>query len=303
VTKMIVVGVDFSSESEIAARQSLEVARHTGAEVVLAHACFIPEFFSGSDADVAIPNAVTDYRESLSAQLDEDRDRLESLRETLTGQGVEVSQVVIDAFPDTGLCEVADKYDAELIIVGTHGRTGIKRFFLGSVAEKMVRMSKRNVLVVRSDRPKPLRKLMVPVDFYAPSKKAIAEAVAMAPEGATVEVVHFWQLPMAVIAHDAHVVLQQGDKGELAQLAAERGDKLIEPYKDSGVNVVFRAVQAPPSIGIVEHADGYDCIVMGSHGRRGVRRLLLGSVAETTVRHAPCSVLVVHPEPGSDEEK
>ena len=61
--------------------------------------------------------------------------------------------------------------------------------------------------------------------------------------------------------------------------------------------MIFSTVQAPPAYGIQEkdEVNGLDLIVMGSHGRRGVRRWLLGSVAEVTVRHAPCSVLVVHP--------
>lgn len=74
-----------------------------------------------------------------------------------------------------------------------------------------------------------------------------------------------------------------------------QGRALVEAHHGNGLTVRFEAVESPPAFAIqewLEH-DGFDLIAMGSRGRRGLERLVLGSVAEKTVRHASCSVLVV----------
>jgi nucleotide-binding universal stress UspA family protein len=78
------------------------------------------------------------------------------------------------------------------------------------------------------------------------------------------------------------------------------GKKLLDEHASDQHNLTFEAVQAGAAHGVIdrtkEEGRDYDLVVMGSHGRRGFRRFILGSVAETVVRHAPCSVLVVHRE-------
>ena len=78
--------------------------------------------------------------------------------------------------------------------------------------------------------------------------------------------------------------------------ARKRGEELIARHHESACKMKFHTVEAPPSQGIQDwlESNQYDLVVTGSHSRRGAARLLLGSVAEMTVRHAPCSVLVVH---------
>jgi nucleotide-binding universal stress UspA family protein len=91
----------------------------------------------------------------------------------------------------------------------------------------------------------------------------------------------------------------------LSSTARARGAELIERFTRPGVTMNFIDIEAAPTRGLHEHLDQgkYDLAVVGSHGRRGFRRWMLGSVAESTVRHAPCSVLVVHPpeQEASDE--
>ena len=78
--------------------------------------------------------------------------------------------------------------------------------------------------------------------------------------------------------------------------AQTQADKLIAAHAAGGRTIHVELVQGPPAQVITEAAEraGHDLIAVGAHGHRGVRRLLLGSVAESTIRHSPCSVLVVH---------
>ncbi len=296
--KKIVVGIDFSEHSEVAAHEAVDIARHTGAEVVLVHV--------GTVIDTGIARAaegtVEEWETIVKDQLSADRRALEDLRGRLAGQGADVSHMVIDGFPDTGLAQAAKELGAELVVSGSHGRTGIARWLLGSVAERTVRLTGASVLVARpgGDHSGGYKRLLVPTDFSDFSEKAIEMALVLAAPGAHVDLVHFWQLPMVAAGYEAPVAeTAVGPMREALENEADRrGRELVAKYGGGNVEITYHAVQAGAAFGIVERTkeegNRYDLIVMGSHGRRGFRRFILGSVAETVVRHAPCSVLVVH---------
>lgn len=296
----IVVGIDFSEHATEAARQALDLARHTGAEVVLVHVGIVP----GSTPPPG-EGTIAEWERLLREQLAEDRRALEELRARLSGQGAEVSQMVIDGFPDSGLVQAAKQLGAELIVTGSHGRTGVSRWLMGSVAERTVRLSHGAVMVARkgSHSAGGYRRIMVPTDFSDHAREALRAAMVVAASGeAHVELVHFWQLPMVGGGYDPGVDATLGSVGGLRDAiesdADERGKALVAEVSTEHLQVSYRTIQAGAAHGIVDRASAasqpYDLIVLGSHGRQGVRRFLLGSVAETVVRHAPCSVMVVH---------
>jgi nucleotide-binding universal stress UspA family protein len=298
--KKIAVGIDFSEQSSVAAKHALNIARHTGAELVLVHVGTVLE--AGDPLPESIQTSVKEWENIVREQLAEDRKRLEELRERLEGQGAEVSHMVIDGFPDTGLVEAAKEIGADLTVTGTHGRTGVKRFLLGSVSERVVRLSDNQVMVARptGDGAGGYKRVLVPTDFSESAEKALQLALVMAGREATVELVHYWQLP--VIAAGYYAPVKAADKAvapirdALEEKAVAQGQALVDKYGGRGPRIEFEAVQAAPAYGIQDRLEGqdYDLVIMGSHGRRGVRRFLLGSVAEVTIRHAPCSVIVVH---------
>lgn len=302
----VVVGVDFSEQSEAAVEQALAIARHAGARLALLHVGLVPE--SPAGVPDSMTTTVTAYTRVAKEQLARDRAALESLRERIEGQGVAVSQAVIDGFPDTGVVEGAGELGADLTVVGTHGRTGLKRFLLGSVAERVVRLSKNAVLVAR-DRGKArgqgvYRKILVPTDFSDTAEKALVAATQLLTPGGEIHLVNFWQLPPMTGAFYAPVKAADDLFAELRQdlaKAALRSLGELSERHGKGVTIHVDAREESAAHGIQEWAETHepDLVVTGSHGRRGVRRFLLGSVAEMTVRHAPCSVLVVHGDPES----
>jgi nucleotide-binding universal stress UspA family protein len=281
-------------------KQCVDLARRADAEVVLVHIGAIPE------DPVGLPDAMASvaqvYQTELKQKLRKDRERLEELRERYIGQGARVSNMIREGFPDTSLVEAAEELGADLLAVGTHGATGLKRVLLGSVAERVVRLFTSRVLVARPrhEFSGGYRRILVPTDFGEGSDRVLDSALAMAADGGDVRLVYCWHLPLMASSYYAPVASHEKLVGPLKEgiieAAEERADKLRAAHPNT--NISFEAVEAPPIYGIQEQAEKFDAdlIVMGSHGRRGIRRWILGSVAEVTVRHAPCSVLVVHGE-------
>jgi nucleotide-binding universal stress UspA family protein len=285
----IVVGIDFSEESEIAARYAVKIARYTGASVILVHAGLVLD----KQHDAAHSAAAREWEQMVEGHLAADRGKLEELRERLAAQHQDVSHMVIDGFADTGLCEAAKELGADLVITGSHGRTGLKRLFMGSVAERVVRLCETSVMVARpgAEGSGPFRRILVPTDFSIHADRALQLAMVLCAPDGQIDVFHAWDTPPELALEWTGPVLH-----ELASQAREAGESLLAKYHREGLTLGFETVRARAVDGVLERLQGgdYDLVVMGSHGRRGLRRLLLGSVAELTVRHAPCSVLVVH---------
>jgi nucleotide-binding universal stress UspA family protein len=297
----IIVGVDFSPESELAARQAIEIARHTGGEVVLVHCGATVEMPSlPEDAPPSGREAFNAYRSTLADILAGHREELSSLRERLSGQGPVVSQTLIEGFPDTALCEAARQTGADLVVVGTHGRTGLRWFFLGSVAGSVVRTCETNVLVARREAAGRggFHRILVATDFSPGSVKALDSALEVAAAGAEIGVVHYyglvWPLVYSGVALAPAPAPSESLKAELDAAARKRGEDLIAPRRRPGVKLTFHALSGTPLPGIVHRVEegAYDLVAMGSHGRRGFRLLSLGSVTAAVVRRVPCSVLV-----------
>ena len=287
----VLVGVDFSSESDIAVLHAVELARHHGARMILAHVAALPSDLLGDSSYDPIFRAqgsgaafATDHRRESADLLQATEARCQSL-------GVEVETVMVDDNPSDGLARVADELGADLLIVGTHGRTGLKRFLLGSVAERTVRLARVATLVARGaiEEGGAYRRVLVATDFSPAADAALAAALDLVGPNARVEVVHCWQTPSMPSGLPATPL-----RGELEAAVLQRGERLLGRH--GGARLRFVPVESAPAEGIRYRAEETQCdlIVTGSHGRRGARRWLLGSVTEAVVRHAPCSVLVIH---------
>lgn len=290
----IVVATDFSPASEHAVAQSMHLARHTGAELTLVHAGNLPQ--AESEVPESVSNTLEEYETLVRESANADKTALEDLRERLNGQGVSVYHALVDGFPDVGICQAAKQLGAELIVTGTHGRTGIKRFLLGSVAERVARMSETSVLVSRNEAGRGgFKKLLVPTDFTELSLKAVDIALDIAAPDATIELLHCWQLPPQASHRAAEAVLKPILRA-ITKDVDEKGQALASRLNGEGRTIRFHNNRQAAAQGIQDRlaAEDFEIVVMGSHGRRGIQRFFLGSVAEATVRHAEVSVLIAH---------
>jgi len=288
----IIAGCDLSAPSDHALERAIGVALLHGAKLVLVHA-------QASEAQVVeVDNAILAQLGEVSAAIRaEEAARLAGKLAEIQALGLRAAVISRIGAPDEVLAAAAHDERAELIVVGTHGHTGISRFLLGSVANTTIRRAPCDVLVVRGD---PVRaafhKPLIATDFSPAATKALARAASVLDPGSPIEVVHAWQLPAgswgATLLGQARFPWSTVRDAVLASAKAQ-ADKLVAEH---GHALHVELVQGPPASVITETAErgAHDLIVVGAHGNRGFRRLLLGSVAESAVRHAPCSVLVVH---------
>ena len=292
--KKILCPIDFSSGARQAMRTAVRIAKHTDADLVIVHSWYIPPMTLNSDyiASAFIQDLHDDAEDALVAARRE-AEELGAPRVTtalLIGPAWDQIVHTLDKDPDFGLC-----------VIGTHGRSGVARIMLGSVAEKVVRHAPCPVLAVRPDNPpEPYRHVLCPVDFSATAHDAVLLAMALAQPGpAELTLLHAVELPLRYASESAAV----GFVRQVVEDSAARLDQWARELPRVGdVKVTFRTRiggAGAEVLATLEEDPSFDLVATGSHGRTGLRRLVIGSVAEKTVRHAHCPVLVAHrrPEP------
>jgi nucleotide-binding universal stress UspA family protein len=204
---------------------------------------------------------------------------------------LDVEAEVVAAPPAVELAERSK--DAVAVVVGTRGASGLLTELLGSVATAVLHKAKAPYVAVPATfdiDAAPRRKVVVGVDGSEASCAALAWAHDAATRaGAVLQVVHAWTYPYEVMqfgGDDPRVVMRDAAQRELAAAVAraeELGPLEIEPVlvEDGAAHALLAA------------GDEADLLVLGSHGRGGLRSLLLGSVSQTVVQHAPCPVAVI----------
>ena len=302
----LLVGIDFSPLSDAALAHATRIAGRHRAEVVLAHAGTIID-----PAETALAPesaALAEYQKILADHQADSRNRLARMARDLTAQGIRASELLLDGFPDSALVDGAEKVEADLVVLGTHGRTGLSRLLLGGVAERVVRLCRRHVLVTRAGEAAEhgYRRVLVATDFTPLGQRSFDAAMALVEPGGVVEVLHAWHLPAfsgALVPGPVSDAALEPVRTSVEQGAREKLDAMIAAHASGQATVEVSIVNDPPARAITERAEagGHDLVVVGGHGKRGLRRWILGSVAEATVRHAPCSVLVIHEQPPPEE--
>ncbi|MDQ7040658.1 MAG: universal stress protein [Rhodothermus sp.] len=193
------------------------------------------------------------------------------------------------------ILDYADTVEAELIILGTHGRRGLQRFLLGSVAEAVVRRAPVPVLTVREQAriPETIRHILVPTDFSDDARLALQEAGRWAAHfRARVTLLHVLAPALVPVAVTEMASVYEVMPGLQERIQAEMTRWIATEVPDT-VQTKLRVEEGPVDLTILEQArrEQADLIVMATHGRSGVARWLLGSVTERVLRQAPCPVL------------
>ena len=291
----IIAGCDLSEPADHALDRACSLALQHGAKLVVVHAQANDEM----QVDAGDSAMLQMLGEVSGAVKTEEAIRLADKLAAIEAKGVTTELISRVGPADELLAAIADEIKAELIVLGTTGHTGLSRFLLGSVAASTIRHATCDVLVVRGAGTQPFTKPLIATDFDPQSSKAIRRAARICAPGATLEVMHAWQLPAgswgATLLGQARFPWSSVRDAVVAS-AQSQVDKLVAEHAAEGRTLHVELLQGAPAQVITETAEkgGHDLIAVGAHGHRGVRRLLLGSVAENVIRHAPCSVLVVH---------
>jgi len=284
----ILCPVDFSSGSQHAMKTAIRMANISDAELVLAHAWYLPPMsFAGEQAFPA---------DTLQAMIEDEERGLAAAALEATSLGARrVTSRFLRGVPWDQIVETLRGDPAfDLVVMGTHGRSGLSRFLLGSVAEKVVRHAPCSVLTVpERARAGAFQHVLCPVDFSESSRRAADLAAGIVePGGAGITLLHVLELPVTYSGEPAIA--------DLIDTLDKRAAKLLEDWAaqlrtTASVPVATRwriGSAGGQTLAILEDQPPFDLVVVGSHGRTGLRRALLGSVAEKIVRHAPCAVLI-----------
>jgi nucleotide-binding universal stress UspA family protein len=219
--------------------------------------------------------------------------------ERATEAGVEATGTIVeDGVPvHRALLDYAEEHDVDCIVMGTYGRTGLGRVVLGSVTERTLRESPVPVLTVHDETAfdPAFDAVLVPTDGSACAEAAAERAIDLATEtGAALHAVHVVDLGVIHDDVDAGAVLDA-----LEATGEQALQRVIGRAEETGVSTVEASVlSGRPHRAIVDYAAEYDVdlIVMGTHGRTGLDRYLLGSVTERVVRLSDVPVLAVGEE-------
>jgi nucleotide-binding universal stress UspA family protein len=259
--------------------------------------------------------AVESDRANLTAVCTTARDcrtYLEAVAAPLREQGRDVDTLVAFGNPAEQILALAAA--ADLVVLGSHGHGGVKRFVLGSVADEVARHAPVPVMVVRGGAVLPpavqLTRIVVPLDGSDLAEQAVPVAAAVAADlGVPVHLMRVLDvdaLRATVQAgiHAAAAYLRSQE--EIQRYAEEYLAEQVQQLRNRDLTATAEVLTGSPAVTLLDAIRPDDLVVMTTHGRGGVRRWLLGSVADKLVRAAAAPVLLVPangPESAAPDEE
>lgn len=291
----ILFPTDFSKSAERALPHALEISRRFGGKVTILHVrtpfgddTSSPEFqfFDQGKYELYVEKQLEELPEVIDAS---------ELVDTAMARNISAA---------SGILEFADDHEIDMVVMGTHGRSALAQFFLGSVAEKVVRHASCPVLTVADhrdgyrDRPV-YQKILAAFDFSRASKNAVRRGQQFS---------QVYQASLEVFYVVEQIVLPPFDKfwkasvrSELPEVVSSARKAVTEALGEEAHGGFSLNVQVGDADGkaegeIVEHARerDVDLIIMGTQGLSRLDHALLGSTTERVVRTAPCPVLAFH---------
>lgn len=276
----------------------------SGAAEVLHH---VSEIAQWADATIQLLFIADTTRDSVTvvegqtvdALAQRGEDIVEEAGKTLDTLGVTYETDVVQGNPAPTIAEYADRYDYDLIVMPTHGREGLSRYILGSVTEKVIRLSNIPVLTARMQ---PDEELTFPYDSILIPIDGSAEAIHAAQHGLSFAAVLNATVHVLSVVDDASLGLDVRSKsseqhGE--QAATDAVEEIASEAEARDITDVITHVKhgtPDEEIRSCVEANDIHAIVMGTTGRHGTDRILLGSVAEKTARSATTPVITVSGE-------
>jgi len=266
----LLVASDGSEFSEGAIREALNLAKTCSSKLYVISVAQEPDIREFADS---YPLAAVEKLEKAV------REHLESVQERAGKEGVSCEIILgRGPVPSKLIIEEAAKNNVELIIMGRHGRTGLTRIMMGSVTAKVIGDAPCKVMIVPRFSRISLEKILVPTDGSLYSEIATREAVSIAKRvGSSL-------IALSVYKRDENFKLAEASVGMVKEVAEREGIKIETlTLKGEPHEVIVDTVEKKKA--------GF--MVVGSHGRTGLQRLLMGSVTERLIGYAGCPILIV----------
>ncbi|HET6674638.1 MAG TPA: universal stress protein [Nitrospiraceae bacterium] len=291
----VLLATDFSRCADLALGYALAIASWWKAEL---HVFHVLEFLPGMDPQYPVNKMYLDELRKEATQ------HLNAIEKRAASAGISIRRTIEIGIPSQRIEAAAGDLNMDLIVMGMHGRTGLEHVLVGSTAERVVRTAPCPVLSVkggRDERPHAtaqagspgIRRLVIPIDFSASSLDALEYGVQFAKHlGASVTILHV----LEPVAYGLDFTLgRSAERREQKEHVQSKLKVLCALCTSNGVNADSVLKAGLPADSIREYVDREkpDLVIMGTHGRRGISRLLSGSVAEGMLRLACCPVLAV----------
>ena len=306
----ILFATDFSPSSTPAFRYAVEWAKIFDAQLTVFHGLSLQP---GLDIDAGIAQRYLDEQRNVAQ---------DHLNQLLTEAHQQVSQTSIEmraGLPSSQICDVARELKADLIITGTHGWTGFNRVLFGSVAERVIQRAPCPVLSIPDRSPEENagmhsltvqpRQMVLPIDFSDCSMDAFEYAIEVAKwfDGPLTLVYAIEPLSYSLDFTLTHPLQEKANRKKIEH----RLQELTTLLENEGLSAQYKLVEKPSVEAILEISSTQqaDLLIMGTHGRKGLSRLLLGSTTSKVLQHSPYPILTVkspkfeaghHPEAKSE---
>lgn len=282
----ILLSTDGSEYSEGAVRESIKLAKKCSSKLTALSVLETnPEF------DALAPQ-VTEAKEKVARQ------HLDAVQNRAKQEGVDCDTIIHEGEEAyKHIVDEAMKNKSTMIVMGRRGRTGLKRLMMGSVTARVIGHAPCNVLVVPKAAQIEFKNIMVATDGSKFSTAATTEAISLAKRNDS-KLTVISVVPSELMSPtDIDFTMNQRDLLEEKEMSeAEKNARSVkEAAQKEGVQVKAFVLSGKPYEAIIQTAEEEkaDLIVLGSHGRTGIEKFLMGSVAERVITLASCPVLVV----------
>jgi nucleotide-binding universal stress UspA family protein len=299
--KKILWASDGSKESDSALRYAVFLAEKFGSEVL---SLFVSEiaFFTKLRPYARIPeDVIMGIVEKTEKRFDS---KFKRVSKRLKERGINSTYKIVRDRTVDGIIKTVKSNECDLIVMGKHGQGFIERSIIGSNTAKVLRSSPVPVLSMKGKGRKSIskiEKILVPVDVSDSTESAILSSLEFAElfKSPVTLLYVFWldanayDIPPSLVKIFIKKSHQKLDR--MANLAKK---KFLKANKRTELNLSTEVIHGvSPALGIRDYAkkNKFDFIIMNTHGRKGIKRIILGSEAEKVIREAPCSVLVVRP--------
>ncbi|MFW6297853.1 MAG: universal stress protein [Desulfosalsimonas sp.] len=282
----ILCATDFSDVSRIVVPYSIELAAELNAELYVCHVIDLPTI---SVYGEAVFDPITQQQRFMDFARRE-------IEKEIQDAPVETTPLVTIGHSTEEITRLASDYDVDLVVAATHGRSGLKRLFLGSVTARLMRILSCPILVLRTieelEKPHrqtiPFKRILVGCDFSRDSDAALQRSLNIAQEfESELHLVH-----VVESGEPASGDLNEAIREKLSSMVPEEAMNWCEGVKTS-------VLEGKPHAELIRYADIHeiDLIALGVRGQGMVESLFVGSTTDRVVRRAPCPVLSVNPGP------
>ena len=293
--KCILTTINFSEYSKIALDICLGVSRCMKTKLYVLHTI---EKFPHDYRHLLSGTAHADMKQKLEAEA---MDKIKAMIPAELLESGNVVPMVRFGRPFLEIIQIAKEKNVDLLAIGTHGRAGVDRVILGSVAERIVRKARCPVMVVRGRKYVGFKRIIVPIDLSDCSRIALEYASATArAHKSKLTILHVYEESFIEPYINAANSEEEADEiiKEIERVNETKFDEFLKTVDLSGVEYEKLLKKGIPETDIVEIAmeQQANLIVMGTHGRSGIKHILIGSTAEEVVRTVHCDIIIVKPE-------